>query len=158
MPQNGFSSQVLAQRQAEYRAALPGAAAGAQENHGRRRPAYAGRGEAPFRAPKSREFPPPAADHHPEGREDELAAANLGAAASHPGDRGADRQRLECPTPCSAHGGAPVSTPPDAPVLMSSILTGCGETAPSRLAGTRTKKKSFQDRSHAKSRNDTTRS
>ena len=48
-------------------------------------------GEAPLRAPEGREFPSPAADHHPEGREDELAAANLGAAASHPGDRGADR-------------------------------------------------------------------
>merc|ERR1712139_735370 len=106
---------------------LPGAAAGAQEDYGCRCPAHAGGGEATLRSPEGREFPPPAADHHPEGREDELAAANLGAAASHPGDRGADRQRLECPTPCSAHGGSPVSTPPDAPVLSSSS-TGCGET------------------------------
>merc|ERR1712078_461009 len=110
-----------------------------QEDHGCRCPAHAGGGQAPLRSPESRELASPAADHHPEGREDELAAANLGPAASHPGDRGADRQRLECPTPCSALGGSPVSTPPDVPVLSSSILTGCGETAPSGLAGTRTK-------------------
>merc|ERR1711924_282014 len=113
-----------------HRAALPGSAAGAQEDHGCRRPAYAGGGEAPLRSPEGRELPSSAADHHPERREEELAAANLGAAASHPGDRGADRQRLECHTPCSPLGGSPVLTPPDVPVLSSSS-TGCGETAPS---------------------------
>ena len=33
-------------------------------------------GEAPLRAPEGREFPSPAADHHPEGREDESASFN----------------------------------------------------------------------------------
>ena len=33
-------------------------------------------GEAPLRAPEGREFPSPAADHHPEGREDESASCN----------------------------------------------------------------------------------
>ena len=53
MPQNGFSSQVLAQRQAEYRAALPSAAAGVEEDDGRGCAAHAGRGEAPFRPSES---------------------------------------------------------------------------------------------------------
>ena len=37
-------AQVAAQRQAEHRAALPGAAAGAEEDHGCRRAAHAGGG------------------------------------------------------------------------------------------------------------------
>merc|ERR1711964_170877 len=86
--------RVAAQRQAEHRAALPGAAAGAEEDDGCRRAAHAGGGEAPLRAPESRELALAAAGHDAQGREDELAAADPGLAAPHPGDRGADRERL----------------------------------------------------------------
>ena len=48
-------SQVAAQRQAEHRAALPGAAAGAEEDHGCGCAAHAGGGEAPLRPPEGGE-------------------------------------------------------------------------------------------------------
>merc|ERR1711924_376072 len=43
---------------------------------------------------ESGELAPAAADHHAQGREDESTAADPWSAASDPGDRGADRQRL----------------------------------------------------------------
>merc|ERR1719316_1470337 len=82
------NEELAAQRQAEHRAALPGAAAGAEEDHGGGRAAHAGGGQAPLRAPEGGELPPPAADHHAQGREDEPAAADPGPSAPHPGDRG----------------------------------------------------------------------